>query len=90
VSQALAVAEDREIIEAMLWLKVSAACRAVGMPLDADAPDFICAASAAPPVSVFRLAGDPSELMGAEKCPDDGVFDQPGAGDVGAPKEKGK
>lgn len=66
MSQALAVAEDREIVEAKLWQKVISTSRGAGIPLDDEAPDFICAASAAPPVGVFRLAQDPNEVVGDE------------------------
>jgi hypothetical protein len=61
VSQALAQAEDRDMVETTLWHKVSGACREAGLPLDDEAPDYVCAASAPPPVSVFRLAHEPSE-----------------------------
>jgi hypothetical protein len=80
VSQALAAAEDREIVEAKLWQKVSNMCRAAALPLDDAAPDFVCAASAAPPVSVFRLAHEPAEE--AENKHDEGsVFDAVGEKD---------
>lgn len=61
VSQALAASEDRLMVEAKLWQKVAAACRESKIPMDDDAPDFICAASSAPPVGVFRLAQEPNE-----------------------------
>ena len=61
VSQALAVTEERSLVEARLWLKLATACREAELPLDDEAPDFICAASSAPSVSVFRLAQEPDE-----------------------------
>lgn len=73
VSQALAVAEDRPLIEARLWSKVARACSDAELPLDDAAPDFVCAAAAAPPVGVFRLAQEPSDTE--EKGEDTTVFD---------------
>lgn len=61
VSQALATAEDRSMIEARLWLKLVEACKEAEVPLDHEAPDFICAASSSPAVGVFRLATEPEE-----------------------------
>lgn len=61
ISQALAVAEDRAMVETVLWNKLVTACREAKLPLDDDAPDFICAASGAPPVGVFRLAQEQNE-----------------------------
>jgi len=61
VSQGLAAVEDREIVEAKLWRKVATLCQAAAVPTDDAAPDFVCAASQAPPVGVFRLAHDPQE-----------------------------
>jgi hypothetical protein len=61
ISQALAVTEERSMVEARLWQTISAACRAAEVPLDDEAPDFICAASGPPPVGIFRLAQEPNE-----------------------------
>lgn len=61
ISQALAALEDRSMVEAKLWQKVAAACRDADIPMDDDASDFICAASAGPPVGVFKLAQEPNE-----------------------------
>lgn len=61
VSQALAVVEDRTVIEARLWQRVAEACKGAELPTDDDAPDFICAAAASPPVGVFRIAQEPNE-----------------------------
>lgn len=67
VSQALAASENRPLIEACLWQKVVSVCVEAGVPRGSDAPDFICAASAAPPVAVFRLAQDPDEEEDSEE-----------------------
>jgi len=61
VSQALAELEDRVLVEARLWQKVVALCSEADLALDEEAPDFICAASAAPPCGVFKLASEPGE-----------------------------
>lgn len=61
ISQALALAEERSLVEARLWSKLVEVMREAAVPLDDDAPDFVCAASAPPPVSVFRLAQEPAE-----------------------------
>jgi hypothetical protein len=59
VSQALAQVEERSLIESRLWQRVVKACKEAGIPLDDDAPDFVVAAAASPPVGVFRLATAP-------------------------------
>ena len=60
VSQALAGLEDRRLVEARLWQKLAVACQQAELPTDDDAPDFVVAASQAPPVGVFRLAEEPA------------------------------
>ena len=60
VSQALAAVEDRRLVEARLWQKLAAACGEAELPLDDEAPDFVVAASQAPPVGVFKLAEEPA------------------------------
>lgn len=61
MSQALAQLEDRSMVEAKLWQKIAVACKSAGVLMDDDAADFICAASAAPPIGVFKLAQEPNE-----------------------------
>lgn len=62
VSQGLAAAEDRAMVEAKLWQRVATVCREASIELDEDAPDFVCAAMpVAPPVGVYRLAHEPGE-----------------------------
>ena len=58
VSQALANAEQRPIVEASLWNKVARACAEAKLPTGDIAPDFIVAAAAAPQCGVFRIAED--------------------------------
>jgi hypothetical protein len=61
MSQALAELEDRSVIESHLWSKVSDLCVAAGLPLDEEAPDYIVAPIAPPPMSVFPLSADSEE-----------------------------
>lgn len=62
VSQALAEAEGRTLVEARLWQRIAEVCKAARLPMDEDAPDFICAAVLSPPpVGVFRIAQEPDE-----------------------------
>ena len=61
ISQALAALEDRTYVEAKFWQKIVSLCSEAELPLDADAPDFVVAASAAPPCGVFKLASEPNE-----------------------------
>lgn len=60
VSQALAAVEDRRLVEARLWQKLASTCREADLPTDDEAPDFVVAASQAPPVGVFKLAEEPA------------------------------
>lgn len=70
VSQALAAAEERTVIEARLWQRIAAACHEAGLPMDEEAPDFICAAMVSPPpVGVFRVAQEPNETEEAAEVP---------------------
>lgn len=63
LSQALAEAEGRSLIEARLWQRLVEVCREANLPMGEDAPDFICAAVLSPPpVGVFRIAQDPDEV----------------------------
>ena len=63
VSQALASVEERSVVEARLWQKVAASCEEAKLPLADHAPDYICAAMVSPPpVGVFRVAHEPSEI----------------------------
>ena len=60
VSQALANAADRPMVEAKLWQKIAKVCKSAGISMNEEAPDFVVAASAPPPVGVFQLANEPS------------------------------
>lgn len=74
VSQALAESEERVFVETRLWLKIVEACKEARVPLDDDAPDFICAAASAPPIGVFKLAQEPNEQT--EHHSNENIFSQ--------------
>jgi hypothetical protein len=92
VSSALAAAEERAVVEARVWSKVSAACKSAKIPLDEGAPDFIVMMSAAPTLGIFKIdaevvpgteaaqtvaAGDPSVLFTHPGDTDDGGAPEP-------------
>lgn len=58
LSQSLASIEDRSLVESMLWDKVSNLCKQAKLPLDAEAPDYIVAPIAPPPMGVFQVNQD--------------------------------
>lgn len=70
LSQALAELEDRPIVEAKLWSKISALCEECDVPLGDDAPDYVVAPAGPPPISVFQITSDPDEET------EDGDFDE--------------
>lgn len=79
LSQRLAASQDRLLVEAKLWQKIARVCHEAELPMDDDAPDFVVAAAAAPPISVFELAHQPAEepeeeAPGAEEGD---LFDEP-------------
>lgn len=64
VSQALAEAEERTLVESRLWQRIVASCKEAGLPMDEEAPDFVCAATVATPtIGVFRIASEPNEAV---------------------------
>lgn len=66
VSQHLAEVENRVLVESMLWKKISNLCEEADLPIGDDAPDFVVAPTAAPPIGVFRLASEPQDEEGVE------------------------
>jgi len=62
LSQALASAEERSLIESMLWEKVSRLCKQAKLPLEAEAPDYIVAPVASPPMGVFQVNQDLQDM----------------------------
>jgi hypothetical protein len=80
LSQSLALAEDRQLIESMLWDKVGRLCKQAKLPLDAEAPDYIVAPTAPPPMSVFQVNQDlqsqSNKLENAGFLPEEVLQDQ--------------
>jgi hypothetical protein len=64
VSQALAAAEERPLVETKLWQKVAKASAEANIPLDEEAPDFIVAPVGLPSISVFRVADNLGQMSG--------------------------
>ncbi len=74
VSQALANTANRQLIEAVLWKKVSALCTDADVAMNDDAPDFIIAPAGPPALAVFELSHDPNQVAttsGDEEDDDD-------------------
>ena len=56
VSQSLAAAQGRRVVETKLWNKVVSLCKEGAVPLDEEAPDFIVTVTAPPELGVFEVA----------------------------------
>lgn len=67
VSQALAAAEGRPLVESMLWNKLTHLVETAGLPLGEEAPDFVVASVETPPLNVFQVADDPGASTSGEK-----------------------
>lgn len=74
VSQALATAEGRSLVEEGLWKKVVRACESFGLPTGDHAPDFVVSVTASPPMGVFRLAEDVQDDRSEEQPTRSGPF----------------
>ena len=61
VSQMLAAAEERPLIETALWNKVAQACKSAKVPLDDAAPDFAVIPNGPPSCGVYRIAAEPQD-----------------------------
>ena len=75
LSEALASLENRQLIESMLWKKLSAACAAVGLPTGDDAPYYVVAPTGMTPLGVFQLASDSIDKPGSSDGEDDEEVD---------------
>lgn len=73
VSQVLADAETRSMVEAMLWKKLTNLCLDADIPMGDDAPDFVVAPTTAPPIGVFRMATDPNEQAQEHDDDEEGI-----------------
>lgn len=67
ISQALAQKQQRTLVEAKLWQKVSKACDVAGIPLEEDAPDYVVATASSPSIGVFELLHDGPEVIEVEQ-----------------------
>jgi hypothetical protein len=71
VSQRLAQAEGRPMIEALLWQKLVTACEAADIALNDDAPDYVVGPASTPEISVFPMAHDPGQVHHVPIAPDE-------------------
>lgn len=75
LSQSLAELEGRNLIESMLWTKLSSLCESAGLPTDSEAPDYIIAPITSPKLGVFHvnhdLAGESPAEEGIGFLPDE-------------------
>lgn len=76
ISQRLANGQDRSLVEAKLWAKISALCEEAGIPVGEDAPDFVVAASSAPSISVFEMSNDPDQVVNESDSNESVLFDE--------------
>lgn len=58
VSQVLAELENRNLIESLLWDKVTKLCSNANLPLNNEAPDYIVAPIGPPPMGIFHVNHD--------------------------------
>lgn len=64
VSQALALNQDRQMVETKLWNKIVALCQESNIPLDEESPDFVITATSAPSLGVFEVVSEDSQEEG--------------------------
>jgi hypothetical protein len=63
VSEALAEAEGRTLIDVALWEKVSCACGIADLALEGDAPDYVISPTSIPMMGIFRVQDDEELVM---------------------------
>lgn len=56
LSQTLCEVEDRQADEVSLWAKIVSLCLTANIAVGDDAPSYVVAPTASPPLSVFQLA----------------------------------
>lgn len=66
LSQSLCEVEERQSDEASLWKKIVELCLEANIPVGDDAPSYVVAPAASPPLSVFQLV---TEEEGGEESP---------------------
>lgn len=76
LSQRLAQAQNRSLVEAQLWQKLVRACTEAELPMGDEAPDFVVSTAGVPPISVFEVAHDPAPQSNDDDGPVRGsIFD---------------
>jgi len=81
LSQSLATAEERTLVESKLWQKLATACSKANIPTDDDAPDFGIVPVGFAPMSVYRVAANIYETAEQPDAPPEedltaSLFDQ--------------
>lgn len=66
LSQSLARSENRSMLEAKLWSKLTQVCAEAGVALGDEAPDFVVGPMAPPVLGVFQLQNSPGDGEGEE------------------------
>lgn len=66
ISQTLADTESRLFEESNLWKKVAGLCEEAGLPVGDEAPDYAIVPIGHPPMGVFMLSQEESEMMSKE------------------------
>lgn len=66
ISQTLADSESRLFEESNLWKKVASLCEDAGLPVGDEAPDYAIVPIGHPPMGVFMLSEEESELMSGD------------------------
>jgi hypothetical protein len=74
LSQALAEAEGRNLIESMLWEKVSSLCEVADLPLGSESPDYIIAPISSPSLGVFHINHDVDQQESQESSEGEGFL----------------
>jgi hypothetical protein len=82
VSNSLAVAENRQLIENGLWKKISEACVNVGLPMGDDAPDYVVAPTGMTPLGVFQVSSDPYAKTSSDEDDDEEDSEEPSLSDL--------
>lgn len=66
ISQTLADSESRLFEESNLWKKVAGLCEEAGLPVGDEAPDYAIVPIGHPPMGVFMLSEEESEMLSKE------------------------
>lgn len=69
VSSALAALENRTLVEALLWQKLSRSCEKAKLPVGEAAPDYVVAPVASPQLGIFQIAHEQETAAQAQSEP---------------------